>query len=116
MPGGPAQHTGLFWRPPTIGGRKFRQRLIAPAAEAKYAHGASLTALRIPKPPHLTGRVAWSHIWSEKLMLAILDTRERTITSRGLSSALRKHGAVLRRNVSLGRNRAWRRRSQASLE
>jgi hypothetical protein len=32
-----------------------------PATEARYAEGASETALLIPKPPEFTGREACSH-------------------------------------------------------
>ena len=46
------------------------------AAETKKAEDASCIALRIPRPPHLTGRVAWVHAgtFSFNLMLAMLLT------------------------------------------
>ena len=37
------------------------RRADVPAAEAKKADGANMVALRIPKPPLLTGSKAWIH-------------------------------------------------------
>ena len=36
-------------------------RSEAPLADAKKADGARAEALRNPRPPDFTGRVAWSH-------------------------------------------------------
>ena len=49
-------------------------RSSVPAAEAKLAEGASVTTLRIPRPPSLTGRLAWIHCKSEMVMF-VMDER-----------------------------------------
>ena len=53
------------------GGASCPAKVEEAAAEAKKAGGASCPALRIPRPPWLTGREAWSQAGSLfwKLML-----------------------------------------------
>ena len=72
------------------------QRSLLPAADAKKAEGASWVALRIPKPPALTGRVACIQVeWSSMLTFKILARIDRSSWSKEANSGEMQHGAVL---------------------
>ena len=78
----------------------------APSAEAKKADGARLEQLRNPRPPWLTGRVAWHQdkSSSSKQMLVILETIDLNKLSQVSKKGDEKAGDVRRMCRSLG----WR--------
>ena len=66
------------------------------AAEAKKAEGASKATLRIPKPPHLTGKFACIQCWSDSSQLEILPKIARCNSSNRTSAGWEAHGVALR--------------------
>ena len=66
------------------------------AAEAKKAEGASKATLRIPKPPHLTGKFACIQCWSDSSQLEILPKIARCNSSNRTSAGWEAHGDALR--------------------
>ena len=55
--------------------RMAKDKDTLPAAEARKALGASMTADLIPRPPALIGREACFQLWSSKWMLQILSSK-----------------------------------------
>ena len=72
------------------------------AADAKKAEGASIWALRMPKPPSPTGCEACVHWSSFRSTFKILVSPARNVLSNWLSSGLSAHSEVLSRYNSLG--------------
>ena len=77
-------------------GRSVLTRSAVLAADAKKAEDASETALRTPKPPHLTGSEACSQPSSVKSMLIVVVSVDLSRASYLTSSRLPVHGAVRR--------------------
>jgi hypothetical protein len=85
-----------------------------PAAEAKKAEGASMTALLTPRPPEETGKEAWSQPESDRCMLHMDSNRDLWRSSNEERSWEPKHGAVRRTYRSLGREKAFLNKQRAS--
>ena len=74
------------------------------------------TALQIPRPPHLTGRVAWINAGSssQNLIMAMLLTVDLSSSSYSCSVGERKQGKAMRLCNNFGMASKWRRWSRAS--
>ena len=92
-------------------GRSWRVRSKTPSADAKKADGARLEALRSPRPPELTGRVACDQDAPPclKLMLVILEMMAIIRWSQDSSSGEEKAGEVRKMFKSLGMESEWHR-------
>jgi hypothetical protein len=89
------------------GGKICATRAVVAINEETKADDASAVALLIPRPPHLTGKLAYFQMAASQLMLVIFDKVERTISSKVSSSTDLKHGAVLRLYNSFGMAREF---------
>ena len=69
-----------------------------PAAEATKADDASDDKRRTPRPPFLTGRMAWIHWTSVRSVLVMVETHSLS-SSSNFRSARQLNGAA--RNVML---------------
>ena len=73
-----------------------------------------MTALRMPKPPHLTGKEACNHIASDRSTLRVDETVDRRNSSYSTRTELLVHGEVLSVYMSRGVVTTLRRRYRLS--
>jgi hypothetical protein len=92
----------------------WRARVLA--AEAIKAEGASEDTLRIPRPPSLTGRLAWTHCMSERLELVMAHSPCLRWLSNWSWRTLPTQGEDLKVYRILGALNDARKRMRASCE